>query len=108
MNSSSAAVEVSGLSHRYRDRQALVDVSLTVARGAFFALLGPNGGGKSTLFRILNTATAIQSGRAYVLGVSLADDPQAVRGRLGVVFQNPSLDKKLTVAENLRHHGRLY
>jgi ABC-2 type transport system ATP-binding protein len=72
------------------------------------ALLGPNGGGKTTLFRILSTAILPQSGNASIFGISTADQPAAVRRAIGVVFQAPSLDKKLTAAENLWHHGHLY
>jgi ABC-2 type transport system ATP-binding protein len=83
-------------------------VTFTVSRGELFALLGPNGGGKTTLFKILSTLLPATSGEAQVFGQSLVQNPQAVRARLGVVFQHPSLDAKLTVAENLYHHGHLY
>src|SRR5262249_7782970 len=76
--------------------------------GELFALLGPNGGGKTTLFKILSTLLPATSGEAQVFGQSLVQNPHAVRARLGVVFQHPSLDPKLTVAENLHHHGHLY
>ena len=87
---------------------ALDGVSFTVATGELFALLGPNGGGKSTLFRLLCTLLPIQGGAAHVLGYDVARDAAAVRRHLGIVFQHPSLDGKLTVEENLTHHGRLY
>ncbi len=89
-------------------REALKGVSLSVRAGETFGLLGPNGGGKSTLFRILSTYFPPSAGRAVVFGKDVALEPSAVRSRLGVVFQNPSVDGKLTVAENLRHQGRLY
>ncbi len=87
---------------------ALAAVSFTVARGELFALLGPNGGGKSTLFRILATLLPPDGGAARILGHDVAREPAAVRRRLGIVFQHPSLDGKLTVDENLVHHGHLY
>ncbi|HLJ43965.1 MAG TPA: ATP-binding cassette domain-containing protein, partial [Candidatus Binataceae bacterium] len=65
-------------------------------------------GGKSTLFRLLSTLTPIQSGNARILGCDLRGATQALRRRIGVVFQSPSLDGKLTVAENLTIHGNLY
>lgn len=102
------AIEVIGLSHSYRIRPALCDVSLTVQRGEIFAFLGPNGGGKTTLFRILSTLISPQMGDARVLGYDLRRDTQRVRERIGVVFQSPSLDKKLTVVENIRHQAALY
>lgn len=100
------AVDVSGLTHCYGERVALSDVTFSVAPGELFGLVGPNGGGKSTLFRILSTALRPTSGAARVAGLAVGDP--AVRRRIGVVFQSPALDRKLTVRENLRHHGRLY
>ncbi len=73
-----------------------------------FGLLGPNGGGKTTLFRILCTLMPLTTGRVHILEYDLARDPHAIRAHLGVVFQHPSLDGKLTVFENLWHHGHLY
>ena len=103
-----AAIEISDLRHRYGEREALRGVSLAVERGEIFALLGPNGGGKTTLFKILSTLIRPSEGRVRVLGHDLAREAERVRPRLGVVFQNPGLDPKLTVAENLVHHGHLY
>lgn len=108
------AVSVMGVIHDYpakrkvAARRALNDVSFSVAEGELFGLLGPNGGGKSTLFRILATSFPPTSGSAAILGRDLIADPASVRPFLGVVFQYPSLDNKLTVLENLIHGGRLY
>lgn len=106
------AVELDRLAFAYgrgpAARQALRDVSFHVPAGETFALLGPNGGGKTTLFKILSTQIRPASGRAFIYGADIDADPAAGRRRLGVVFQNPSLDKKLTLEENLRHQGRLY
>lgn len=99
---------VEDLGHRYGDRPALLDVSFEVGRGELFGLLGPNGGGKTTLMRILATLLAPTSGRALVEGRDVVEDPVAVRRRIGVVFQQPALDPWLTAAENLRHQGHLY
>jgi ABC-2 type transport system ATP-binding protein len=96
------------LSHRYGSRLALSNVNFEVKAGEIFGLLGPNGGGKSTLFRILSTMMAPTSGRAEVAGHDVARDPAAVRRAIGVVFQTQSLDKALTVAENLRAQGHLH
>jgi ABC-2 type transport system ATP-binding protein len=93
---------VDSLTHRYGERVALSAVSFTVQRGELFGLLGPNGGGKTTLFRILTTLMEPTDG-----SVQLDGGPMD-RRRIGVVFQSPSLDKKLTVLENLRHHGHIY
>src|SRR5260370_37733419 len=104
----SPAIEANGLGFRYGDRVALSEVSFAVARGEIFSFLGPNGGGKTTLFKLLSTLAPIQSGSARMLGRDLAGETTWIRRRLGVVFQHPGLDGKLTVAENLAHHGHLY
>jgi ABC-2 type transport system ATP-binding protein len=103
-----SALTTNRLTHRYGDRVALDQVSLRVNAREIFGLLGPNGGGKTTLFRILSTLVRPTTGSASILGLDLARDTGAIRRRLGVVFQAPSLDKKLTVRENLAHQGHLY
>jgi ABC-2 type transport system ATP-binding protein len=102
------AVVVSEITHRYGDRVALAGVSLAVAAGEIFGLLGPNGSGKTTLFKILTTLLRPTSGTASVFASLVTTDPAAVRRLLGVAFQHPSLDGKLTCMENLVHHGHLY
>ncbi len=102
------ALTTNELTHRYGDRVALDRVSIRVAAGEIFGLLGPNGGGKTTLFRILSTLVRPSAGSAAIFGLDLRRETGALRGRLGVVFQAPSLDKKLTVRENLTHQGHLY
>lgn len=101
------ALRIDRLRHVYGTRVALDDVSLTVSAGEIFGLLGPNGGGKTTLFKILSTLMTPSSGAAAIFGAPLSQ-PAAVRPHLGVVFQHPSLDGKLTVTENLACHGYLY
>jgi ABC-2 type transport system ATP-binding protein len=102
------AVVASDITHRYGDRMALDRVSLSVAEGEIFGLLGPNGSGKTTLFKILTTLLRPTSGTATLFSSDIATDPAGVRRLLGVAFQNPSLDGKLTCLENLVHHGHLY
>src|SRR5439155_9765967 len=102
------AVQVNNLVHSYADRKALRGVTFAVSRGEIFGLLGPNGGGKTTLFRILSTSFPATSGDAAIFGDDVRLHPDQVRRRIGVVFQNPSVDKKLTVRENLMHHGHIY
>ncbi len=101
-------IEVKNLSHAYRQRQALDNVSFDVSCGEVFGFLGPNGSGKTTLFRILSTLMPVTSGTVRILGHDLATEVRTIRNLLGVVFQHPGLDAKLTVVENLRHHGHLY
>jgi ABC-2 type transport system ATP-binding protein len=103
-----AAIEANALGFHYGDREALSDVTFSITRGEIFGFLGPNGGGKTTLFKLLSTLAPIQSGSARLFGQDLSGETGAVRRKLGVVFQHPSLDGKLTVAENLAAHGHLY
>jgi len=102
------AVEARSLSRAFGARAALTDVTFSVARGEIFALLGPNGGGKTTLFRILATLLPPSAGSFSIDGLDPTAAGRAVRRRLGVVFQAASLDKKLTVGENLALQGDLY
>ena len=101
-------IQVENLTHRYGERTALRQVNFAVAKGEIFGLLGPNGGGKSTLFRILSTMMAPTEGRAVIGGCDVVRDRAAVRRQIGVVFQTQSLDKALTVEENLRAQGHLH
>jgi ABC-2 type transport system ATP-binding protein len=102
------AVQVTNLAHSYGDRRALDGVTFHVKRGEIFGLLGPNGGGKTTLFRILSTSFPATTGQAFIFKLNVNTEADEVRRKIGVVFQSPSLDKKLTVRENLMHHGHLY
>jgi len=96
------------LTHRYGDRVALDDLSISVARGEIFGLLGPNGSGKTTLFRTLSTLVTPPPGAVSIAGIDPAVDRGAVRAAIGVVFQSPSLDKQLTARENLQCQASLY
>lgn len=102
------AIEVADVSYRYPQRQALSEIGLTVNEGEVFAFLGPNGGGKTTLFRLLATLMPLQEGTIRLAGFDARTQAHQIRRRIGVVFQAPSLDKKLTVAENLKYQGWLY
>jgi ABC-2 type transport system ATP-binding protein len=101
-------IQVQNVTHRYGDRTALKNVSFEVKKGEIFGLLGPNGGGKSTLFRILSTMMVPTEGHAVLAGFDVAREPAQVRRQVGVVFQTQSLDKALTVEENLRAQGHLH
>lgn len=98
---------ISDVSYAYGARQALDDVSFTVERGAFCALLGPNGAGKSTLYALLTRLFSTTSGRIEIAGQDLAKAPLAALARIGVVFQQSTLDLDLTVAQNLRYFAAL-
>ena len=106
--SPSPAVDVSGVSFRYGDKPALDNVSFQVSPAVLFGLLGPNGGGKTTLFKLLSTLLPLQQGEIHLLDRDVRRQPAAVRRLIGVTFQAPSLDRKLSVFENLACHARLY
>ncbi len=101
-------IQVQDVSHRYGERVALDGVSFDVGEAQIFGLLGPNGSGKTTLFRILSTLMLPAAGRASVRGCDAVADPHGVRRRIGVVFQERSIDLKLSADENLMHQGHLY
>ncbi|WP_293866999.1 ABC transporter ATP-binding protein [uncultured Alsobacter sp.] len=102
------AIRVAAVSKRYGRTLALDGVGFTVPRNEIFALLGPNGAGKTTLMHILCTILAPDSGVAEVAGFDVARAPLEARSRLGIVFQEPSLDDRLTVRENLEIHGLVF
>lgn len=101
-------VDVINVSKRYGRTLALDSVSLEIQAGERFAILGPNGAGKTTLIHILCTIHRADSGTVTVADFDVNLQPKRVRERLGVVFQEPSLDTRLTVEENLRFHGRIF
>ena len=102
------ALEVRDVSFAYGARQALCEVSFSLAPGRFAALLGPNGAGKSTLIALLTRLYDLQSGDIRVGGHSLRDAPRAALTQLGVVFQQSTLDLDLSVEQNLRYHAALH
>lgn len=102
------AVELLGVGKSYGRTRALDAVTFDIARGEFFALLGPNGAGKTTLLHILCSILRPDSGSVRIDGIDLRVDPLLARESLGMVFQEPSLDDRLTVHENLDFHGLVY
>jgi ABC-2 type transport system ATP-binding protein len=101
-------IRVEGLSHRFDDLVAVDGVSFSVAAGEVFSFLGPNGAGKSTVINVLTTLLPIQEGEVVIAGRDLRADPDRVREAIGIVFQEVTLDRDMTVAETLEFHGRLY
>jgi ABC-2 type transport system ATP-binding protein len=101
------AVDARGVAFAYKDRRALDGITVAIERGSVHGFLGPNGSGKSTLFKLLSTIVPPQQGELRILGLDLARQAAEVRRRIGVVFQSPAVDKKLSVRENLRYGGQL-
>jgi ABC-2 type transport system ATP-binding protein len=102
------AVEVNDVNFSYDGKKALTGLGFAIERGEIFGLLGPNGSGKTTLFKLLSTLMPSQDGEIRIFDQDLRSSTTASRRRVGVVFQHPSVDGKLTVGENLAHHGHLY
>ena len=103
-----AAIAVRELRHTYAGVTALDGITLDLPAGGFTALLGRNGAGKTTLVLAICGLLRPAGGDVIVGGASTADSPRAVRGQLGIVFQDPALDARLTAWENLDFHARLY
>lgn len=107
MSGSAPAIETEGLGRDYGNIRALNALDLLVPSGALVGLLGPNGAGKTTAMLLLATLLAPTRGRALLFGHDVTRDRRAVRQRLGLVFQEPSVDGLLTVSENLYFAARL-
>jgi ABC-2 type transport system ATP-binding protein len=96
------------LTKRYGDVRAVEDLNLKVYSGEIFGFLGPNGAGKTTTIRVLTTLTKPTSGRAWVSGFDVSKEPDKVKKVIGVVQQHVSLDRDLTVRENMEFRARLH
>ena len=101
-------IEISRLSKRFGDVQAVNDLSFRVKEGELFAFLGINGAGKSTTINIMCGQLAKDSGTVRIGGIDLDRDPDGIKRNLGVVFQNSVLDKDLSVWDNLQSRAALY
>lgn len=102
------ALSIEGVSHFYGARQALDDVSFTVAPATFVALLGLNGAGKSTIFSLVTRLFGVQAGNIHIFGHDIRRDPGEALRVLGVVFQPRTLDLDLSVTQNLVYHAALH
>jgi ABC-2 type transport system ATP-binding protein len=105
---SQPVISVRDLVKTYGKVEAVRGIDLEVGAGEIFGFLGPNGAGKSTTISILCTLIRPTSGVAQVAGIDVLHDPSSVRARIGLVFQDPSLDGQLTGRENLEFHAFLY
>src|SRR5947207_10790656 len=102
----SAVIEVKGLVKKYGELEAVRGIDLTVEQGEVVGFLGPNGAGKTTTISILCTLLRPTAGDARVAGVDVSPDPAEVRRRIGLVFQEPSLDVQVT-ARSEEHTSEL-
>jgi ABC-2 type transport system ATP-binding protein len=107
-NTEPPIIIVENLEHTYGDFKAVDNISFSVKRGQVFSFLGPNGAGKSTAINVLITLLSLQKGKATIAGYDVTRDPQKVRESIGIVFQDITLDRDMTVWEILEFHGRLY
>ncbi len=101
-------VEVNSLKKRYKDLEAVKGVQFSVQKGEIFGFLGPNGAGKSTTINMLSTINKPTSGTAVINGFDVVTEKNKVRESIGLIFQESTLDEKLTVNENLMLHCRFY
>ena len=101
-------IVVQNLWRKFGEFVAVHDISFEVAAGEIFAFLGPNGAGKTTTIKILTTLLPPTSGTVRIDGLDPTREPNEVRKRFGIVFQDPSLDQNLSAWENLDLHGALY
>jgi ABC-2 type transport system ATP-binding protein len=103
-----SGLEIDSLCWQYGQKEVLKDIRLSVGPGSFCALLGPNGAGKTTLFALATRLFHTRTGRILIDGIDLGRDPGAALARLGIVFQQSTLDLDLTVAHNLEYFGALH
>ncbi|HHV24143.1 MAG TPA: ATP-binding cassette domain-containing protein [Methanosarcina sp.] len=101
-------IEVTELEYFFGEVKAVDNISFAVKKGEIFSFLGPNGAGKSTVINILTTLLPVQKGSVKIAGYDLKKEPEMVRESIGIVFQELTLDRDMTVREILEYHGRLY
>src|SRR4249919_229469 len=103
-----SVIEVHELTKEFGELTAVDGISFSVGEREIFGFLGPNGAGKSTTIKMLSTLVTPTSGRATLAGYDVATQSNDVRKSIGLVFQDPSLDHRLTADENLKFHAMLY
>jgi ABC-2 type transport system ATP-binding protein len=104
----SKMIEISGLNKDYSGKKVIDGLDLEIERGELFGFLGPNGAGKTTAIRILTTLTKPSSGKVAINGIDVAREPEKVKSEFGIVQQHLSLNRDLTIHENLELHARLH
>jgi len=110
MNNNNQVISVKNLTKRYKgaEKSAVDDISFSVGKGEFFAFLGENGAGKTTTISILTTTLSKTSGEVKIAGFDIEKEARKVREKIGIIFQQPSLDPQLTAEQNIRFHACLY
>ncbi|TBO55928.1 ATP-binding cassette domain-containing protein [Streptomyces kasugaensis] len=108
MSDRDLAIVVEGLRKRYKDKQALDGLDLTVRAGTVQGILGPNGAGKTTAVRIMSTLLRPDEGRIEVSGINVRTRAEEVRSQIGLLGQNAAVDEELSGRQNLEMFGRLY
>src|SRR5207248_6607755 len=106
--STTPALAVEGLGHRFGPRRVLKDVSFSVAPGDFTVLLGLNGAGKTTLFSLATRLYAQAEGTIRIFGMDIRERASECLRQMGIVFQQPTLDLDLSVEQNLYYHAALH
>jgi ABC-2 type transport system ATP-binding protein len=101
-------IEIDRLERTFGEKRAVAGLTFAVPEAAVYGFLGPNGAGKSTTMKILSTLLAPTAGTARVAGHDVTGEPELVRRALGMVFQDPSVDDRLTARENLQLHCMIY
>jgi ABC-2 type transport system ATP-binding protein len=104
----SKMIEISGLNKDYSGKKVVDGLDLDIGQGELFGFLGPNGAGKTSTIRILTTLTKPSSGQVRINGIDVAKDPAKVKSEFGIVQQHLSLNRDLTIGENLELHARLH
>ncbi|OPY50726.1 MAG: putative ABC transporter ATP-binding protein [Methanosaeta sp. PtaU1.Bin112] len=104
----SKMIEISGLNKDYSGKKVIDGLDLEIEHGELFGFLGPNGAGKTTAIRILTTLTKPSSGMVAINGIDVAREPARVKSEFGIVQQHLSLNRDLTIGENLELHARLH
>ena len=103
-----ASIKTVGLTKKFKDLTAVDSVDLEIKSSELFGLLGPNGAGKTTFISMLSTMLLPTAGSATLNGFDVVREADKVRSSIGIVFQDPSLDTRLTAEENLYLHGMFY
>lgn len=101
-------IEIDNLKKSFKDVKAVDDISFKVKKGELFSFLGVNGAGKSTTINIISGVLNKDSGKVKVCGYNIDEKVNEIKSKIGIVFQNSVLDKKLSVYDNLKYRANLY